>query len=163
MKGLCSKKQHIISLLSDMHYGKCLLEPGKNSANHGHMRNPFLTWMKSMGLLMWTQSVKTHWCTILYMLSFVQISKGVHMKGIIWNTIFFFQYTNYISHYLQKNPFMVCHTLTHSLNLLSYIATVDTFHSRHYCNTMVINRQGTYILSSFQVSYWRFSIAMKLY
>lgn len=60
---------------------------------------------------------------------------------------------------------MVCHILTQSLslNLLSNITTADAFHSRHNCNTTVINRCCTCILSSSEVPYRRFFIAIKLY
>lgn len=65
------------------------------------------------------------------------------------------QYANHISQYFPLKKNMVCYTFTHilSLNLLSSIRTVDAFNSRHDCNTTVINRFHTGIVSSFEVSY----------
>lgn len=65
------------------------------------------------------------------------------------------QYANHISHYFPLKKTVACYALTHtlSLNLLSSIRAVDAFHSRHDCNTTVINRFCRGIISSFEVSY----------
>lgn len=65
------------------------------------------------------------------------------------------QHSNHISQYFPVKKALACYTFTHtlSLNLLNSIRTVDDFNSRHDCNTTVINRFCSGIISSFEVSY----------
>lgn len=74
--------------------------------------------IKSMGLLMWTEiGVKKHWCwkcSLLYVLSFVWISKRVHY-------VEYYALISVCSPYFTLLPIknsMLCHILTHFLNLL---------------------------------------------
>lgn len=75
----------------------------------------------------------------------------------MWNIMLLFSMLSIFHNifHLKKTKTMACYTLTHisSLNLLSSIRTVEAFNSRHDCNTTVINRFRTGIVSSFEVSY----------